>query len=104
MVEVSHKPEKNQCGGCDQPRADLYPGPSFLTPNPRSHTNPTLTPLSPLFLLRYPVVFSILVIPLSVVRWIQFSQDSRGGSHMPSGATLSVETIFNLSGFVDVVV
>jgi hypothetical protein len=52
---------------------------------------------------RYPFVYSILVIPLSVVRWISFHQLAKGALHVPSAATLSVEVLFTLIGFVDVV-
>lgn len=55
-------------------------------------------------MLIYPVVYSVLVIPLSVVRWIQFAQEAKGPSHVPFSATLSVEALFNLAGVIDVVV
>lgn len=43
--------------------------------------------------------------PLSIVRWIAFVQESKhdGVSHMPSAATLASEAIFGLSGFFNVI-
>ena len=43
--------------------------------------------------------------PLSIIRWIAFVQESRNGgiSHMPSAATLASEAIFGLSGFFNVI-
>ena len=53
-------------------------------------------------LTRYPVVYFILVIPTSVVRW-----DSGFGSSaktLPSAATLATEVIFSLSGLANVLI
>ncbi len=43
--------------------------------------------------------------PLSIVRWIAFVQESKHGgvSHMPSAVTLASEAIFGLSGFFNVI-
>jgi hypothetical protein len=42
----------------------------------------------------YPFVYSILVLPLSIVRWTDFAQ----GSHAPSVATFIVINVYALSG------
>ena len=53
---------------------------------------------------RYPVMYTITVMPLSVVRFIQFGQERHGRqSHIPPGATFGVESLWNLNGVVDVV-
>jgi hypothetical protein len=54
---------------------------------------------------RYPGVYCLGIMPLSIVRWIAFVQESRhdGVSHMPSAATLASEAIFGLSGFFNVI-
>jgi hypothetical protein len=44
-------------------------------------------------------VFSILVIPLTTVRWIEF----KTSLHVPSEWPLIVHALFDLVGFVDVV-
>ena len=53
----------------------------------------------------YPVVYCILVIPLSVVRWLEFHQEDTGTkqNHVPSWATLTVASIFSLTGIADVI-
>ncbi|EIN11599.1 hypothetical protein PUNSTDRAFT_118927 [Punctularia strigosozonata HHB-11173 SS5] len=48
-------------------------------------------------ILAYPVVYSAIILPLSVVRWITFATN-----HVPSAATFFVVTLFNLSGLVNV--
>ncbi|KAF8893529.1 hypothetical protein BD779DRAFT_1506741 [Infundibulicybe gibba] len=52
----------------------------------------------------YPVVYSILILPLSVVRWIGFVQE-RGGkpSNIASSATITVIAIYGLSGLFNVI-
>ncbi|KAK0476750.1 hypothetical protein IW261DRAFT_1566827 [Armillaria novae-zelandiae] len=49
--------------------------------------------------LRYPAVYSILVLPLSVVRWITFN----GKNQLGSEATLIVISIYGLSGMMNVI-
>ncbi|KAK0195075.1 hypothetical protein F5146DRAFT_1109451 [Armillaria mellea] len=49
--------------------------------------------------LRYPVVYSILVLPLSVVRWITFN----GRNQLGSEANLIVISIYGLSGMMNVI-
>jgi hypothetical protein len=50
-------------------------------------------------------VYSIQVLPLSVVRWIGFSEQDRGKPiTVPPSATLSVESLYALAGFMDVIV
>lgn len=60
--------------------------------------------MTSLTMIAYPLVYSILVLPLSVVRWVGFVQE-RGGrlSHIASSATLTVVTIYGLSGAMNVV-
>jgi hypothetical protein len=53
---------------------------------------------------RYPLVYCISVIPLSVVRFIGFVQERNNGvEHVPSTATFAVAAIFSLSGACNVV-
>jgi len=49
-------------------------------------------------------VYSVIILPLSVVRWLGFLQESRGDrkNHVPAGATIAVITIFCLSGICNV--
>ena len=52
---------------------------------------------------RYPLAYSILVLPLSIVRWRLFDQAKRGKeTPPPAAATLSMNAIFVLSGAVNV--
>jgi len=55
-------------------------------------------------MIAYPVVYSILVLPLSVVRWVQFVEE-RGGksSDIAPSATIAAVSIFGLSGAMNVV-
>ncbi|KAJ8520458.1 hypothetical protein ONZ45_g2702 [Pleurotus djamor] len=54
-------------------------------------------------MIAYPLVYSILVLPLSIVRWNAFSQESRdAGAETPSAATLSVISIYGFSGAFNV--
>jgi hypothetical protein len=53
---------------------------------------------------RYPTLYAICVLPLSVGRWIRFVQEHRyGRSTVPAAATFAVGTIFNLSGLFNVI-
>ena len=54
-------------------------------------------------LCRYPIVYCVTVLPLSVVRWIGFVQEKHGRSSVPSAATFSVCALFGLSGLFNVV-
>ena len=45
----------------------------------------------------YPLAYSIVVLPLSATRWLQFS-----GRHVPSAVTFVGVSMFNLSGAVNV--
>ncbi|TFY64241.1 hypothetical protein EVG20_g6012 [Dentipellis fragilis] len=51
-----------------------------------------------LSMLAYPLSYSVLVLPLSIVRWLTFNT---GGS-VPSAATFVVITLYGLSGMVNV--
>ena len=49
-------------------------------------------------------MYTVTVIPLSVVRFIQFGQERHGKqSSIQSGAPFGVESLWNLNGAVDVV-
>jgi len=52
-----------------------------------------------LVMLAYPLVYCLLILPLSIVRWITFVQP---GTYIPAGATLAVTAVFGLSGFLNV--
>jgi hypothetical protein len=52
----------------------------------------------------YPSVYCLVILPLSVVRWIGFKQeDTLGESHIPPVATFVVIIIFTLSGLLNAV-
>lgn len=53
---------------------------------------------------RYPAVYCLGIMPLSVVRWITFVQEAKhGGAYtMSSAATLTSQAVFGLSGFFNV--
>ncbi|KAJ6521955.1 hypothetical protein DFH09DRAFT_212956 [Mycena vulgaris] len=55
-------------------------------------------------MIAYPACYCVLVLPLSVVRWIGFVQE-RGGraSNIPSAATIAVVSVYGLSGALNVV-
>lgn len=53
---------------------------------------------------RYPLVYCILILPLSVVRWIGFVQERGGGENRVSAAsTLAVTALYGLSGVCNVI-
>jgi hypothetical protein len=52
---------------------------------------------------RYPLAYSFLIIPSSVVRWIAFHQESTSAtSTLSSAVRLSIAVMFSLSGAVNV--
>jgi len=53
---------------------------------------------------RYPTVYCILVLPLSIARWVAFDQEAKHGvySVLPA-VTFAVATNFQLSGLLNVV-
>jgi hypothetical protein len=53
---------------------------------------------------RYPIAFSVLVLPLSIVRFIHFGQIARGMSSLASSATIGGTAIYDLHGLVEVVI
>jgi hypothetical protein len=57
--------------------------------------------LTPLFI-SYPVVYFIIVIPTSVVRWV--SGFGIAQKSLPSAATLATECLFSLSGLANVLI
>ena len=61
-----------------------------------------ITELIAHFLLSYPIIYSVIIIPLSVVRWIQFGQETKGKNYFSPTSTLTVESVFHLGGFLDV--
>ena len=48
-------------------------------------------------LLRYPLAYSLLVLPLSIARWLLFNHKK-----VPLAATFFAEVMFNLSGAINV--
>jgi hypothetical protein len=54
---------------------------------------------------RYPVLYGIQILPLSVVRWMGFMQETHGDrkNHLPPGAVIAVACIYNLSGISNIV-
>ncbi|PPQ83623.1 hypothetical protein CVT25_006308 [Psilocybe cyanescens] len=57
-----------------------------------------------LIMLLYPLVYCILILPLSVVRWIGFVQESHGGENRISAtSTLAVTALYGLSGACNVI-
>ena len=52
-------------------------------------------------ILAYPVIYSLLVCPVSIIRWIGFGLEARGQS-IPSAATFVSISIFALSGLSNV--
>jgi hypothetical protein len=46
--------------------------------------------------LRYPILYCMLVLPLSIVRWMDF-----GGAPTKAAATLTVIAVFGLSGVLN---
>ncbi|THH10514.1 hypothetical protein EW145_g1272 [Phellinidium pouzarii] len=58
-------------------------------------------PFMSLAILGYPVLYSIIVLPLSVTRWVSFSRT--GTSSVPSAATFAATFLFGLSGAVNVI-
>ena len=54
--------------------------------------------------IRYPVVYCVLILPLSVVRWIAFRQVATAGeSHISAVAIFIVSILFSLSGVLNTV-
>jgi hypothetical protein len=67
-----------------------------------SHTKPTVASREVMgVVIWYPICYSIVVVPLFVVRWITFHPPS--GFDMPFIATALVITLFGFSGVVSVV-
>ncbi len=53
--------------------------------------------------LSYPVAYSVVVLPVTVVRWITFSDQQCGEkSSLPNAATFGAVFVFNCFGFVNV--
>ncbi|KAF8583204.1 hypothetical protein K439DRAFT_76324 [Ramaria rubella] len=73
---------------------------------PRVHKNPAREAF---FMLLYPFCYVVLVLPLSIGRWISFVIQARQGldpndvtQTIPSAATLGVLSVFGLSGLINV--
>ena len=47
---------------------------------------------------RYPLAYSIIVLPLSITRWLSFKHEDK----VPSAATFFSVSVFNLSGAINV--
>jgi hypothetical protein len=55
------------------------------------------------FLSSYPLVYSVLILPLSAARWLTFVQESHGGTaHVSAAATFAGSSIYSLSGAANV--
>ena len=54
---------------------------------------------------RYPVLYGIQILPLSVVRWMGFVQENHGDrkNRVPPGAVIAVAVIYNLSGITNII-
>jgi len=54
---------------------------------------------------RYPVVYSVLIIPLSVIRWLGFANEKSGANPTPAEYTnnLAALAVFGLSGFLNTI-
>jgi len=67
-------------------------------------SNTSRTPRGLWTVIWYPIVYSVMILPLSVVRWIAFRQTAKyGSSHVSPVATFFVVTLFSLSGVFDAV-
>jgi len=52
----------------------------------------------------YPLTYCLCILPLSIARWIGFMQEKRyNHNYIPSAASFFAISIFNLSGFFNVV-
>jgi len=55
-------------------------------------------------LLAYPLVYSLLVLPLTFARWLEFKRQWDGKSNnIPGAVTFTVASIYSLSGFANVI-
>ncbi|KAG6917323.1 hypothetical protein DXG01_002981 [Tephrocybe rancida] len=62
------------------------------------------TRLQSLIMLAYPIVYSILILPLSIVRWIGFVQERGAGvNRIGEAATMTVIAIYGCTGIANVV-
>ena len=53
---------------------------------------------------RYPIVYSVLIIPLSVVRWVGFAKEAKSGTNpTPAEYHLAALAVFGLSGFLNTI-
>ncbi|THH15654.1 hypothetical protein EW146_g4859 [Bondarzewia mesenterica] len=52
-------------------------------------------------MLAYPLIYSVLVLPLTIVRWINFGLEAHG-AEVPSALSFVVIILFGLSGFANV--
>ena len=55
--------------------------------------------------LSYPLLYAVLVVPMSVVRWLGFVQENTGQhvNHIPHAAIFAARLIFRLSGLLNVI-
>ena len=53
---------------------------------------------------RYPIVYCVIAVPLSVVRWLGFTEEIKYGVNpTPAESNLAVLAIFGLSGFLNAI-
>jgi hypothetical protein len=85
-------------------RGDISPDPErwwrvqFHDSNGTINTHDGRKRMRAMYMLAYPAVYCVLVLPLSVVRWITFD-----GTSVNSAANFVVVSMYNLSGFCNVV-
>jgi len=76
----------------------IKPGTSWYAPK----CKPEQTPAGLWTVIWYPIVYCVMIMPLSIVRWVSFKQVATfGTSHISPVATFTVSTILGLSGFWD---
>src|SRR6266511_1495618 len=53
---------------------------------------------------RYPMAYCIIIIPLTIIRWLGFTQDIKYGVNtIPAEANFAGRALFDLSGFLNVI-
>ncbi|KAJ7188935.1 hypothetical protein C8R46DRAFT_877398 [Mycena filopes] len=54
-------------------------------------------------MIAYPACYCLLLIPLSIVRWVEFAQERGGRANtIPAAATFAVSSVYRLSGALNV--
>jgi len=71
--------------------------------HPDTPFQPTAATREAMAVIWYPICYTFLVLPLSIVRWMTFHPSGKGGSEPPFVFTAIAITVFALSGVVSVV-